>query len=85
MDEEAKKKIALFRFSLIAPLLNQTFKESTAKAYIEEICARAYDVSVYDMEKLHLPQSKAGSLTTENTVLKAFIRLHAMIRANPAP
>lgn len=47
MDEESKRKIALFRFSLIAPLLNQTFKEATAKAYIEEICARAYDVPIY--------------------------------------
>ena len=40
MDEEAKKKIALFRFSLIAPLLNQTFKEATAKAYLESVSAK---------------------------------------------
>jgi transposase InsO family protein len=33
MDEEARKKIALFKFSLIAPLLNYTFKEPTAKEY----------------------------------------------------
>lgn len=47
MDEEVKKKIALFRFSLIAPLLNYTFKESTAKEYIERICSKSYEVPFY--------------------------------------
>lgn len=47
MDEEAKKKLALFRFSLIAPLLNGTFSEATAKAYVEGICARVHNVPVY--------------------------------------
>jgi putative transposase len=47
MDEEAKKKLALFRFSLIAPLLNGTFFEATAKAYLEGICARVHNVPVY--------------------------------------
>lgn len=47
MDEEAKKKIALFRFSLIAPLLNQTFSEPTAKAHLAAISAKVYDVPFY--------------------------------------
>ena len=47
MDEEVKKKIALFRFSLIAPLLNQTFLEPTASAYLSAISAKVYDVPFY--------------------------------------
>ena len=47
MDEESKKKIALFRFSLIAPLLNHTFNEATAKEYIGSISAKVYDVPFY--------------------------------------
>lgn len=61
MNEESKKKIALFRFSLIAPLLNQTFKEPTAKAYIEEICARTYDVPVYGTKE-YAPETIKGWL-----------------------
>lgn len=47
MDEDAKKKIALFRFSLIAPLLNQTFSEPTAKAYLASVSAKVYAVPIY--------------------------------------
>lgn len=47
MDEKSKEKIALFRFSLIAPLINDTYQEPTAKAYLESICARVYDVPFY--------------------------------------
>lgn len=47
MDEETKKKVALFRFSLIAPLVNQNFKESSAKAYIESVASRFYEVPFY--------------------------------------
>lgn len=61
MDEEAKKKIALFRFSLIAPLLNHTFQEATAKAYIESICAKAYDVPFYGTKE-YAPETIKGWL-----------------------
>lgn len=61
MNEEAKKKIALFRFSLIAPLLNQTFQEATAKAYIEAICARVYDVPFYGTKE-YAPETIKGWL-----------------------
>ncbi len=47
MDEKLKEKFALFRFSLIAPLLNNTYSEASAKAYLETICAKAYDVPCY--------------------------------------
>lgn len=61
MDEEAKKKIALFRFSLIAPLINQNFKEATAKAYIESICAKTYDVPFYGTKE-YAPETIKGWL-----------------------
>jgi len=44
MDDKLKQKIALFRFSLIAPILNNTFSEPTVKAYLETVCAKVYDV-----------------------------------------
>lgn len=61
MDEEAKKKIALFRFSLISPLLNQNFKEATAKAYIESVCARVYAVTFYGTKE-YAPETIKGWL-----------------------
>ncbi len=47
MDDKIKEKIALFRFSLIAPILNNTFSEPTIKAYLETVCAKVYDVPYY--------------------------------------
>lgn len=43
MDEKLRQSIALFRYSLIAPLLTDTFTQNTAKEYLEEICAKEYD------------------------------------------
>jgi putative transposase len=43
MDEELRQKIALFRFSLIAPILNNTFQNKTVKEYLQEVCAKKYD------------------------------------------
>ena len=43
MDEELRQKIALFRFSLIAPILNNTFQNKTVKEYLQEISAKKYD------------------------------------------
>lgn len=61
MDEEAKKKIALFRFSLIAPLLNQTFLEPTASAYLAAVSAKVYDVPFYG-DKEYAPATIKGWL-----------------------
>jgi len=47
MDEATKQKIALFKYSLIAPLLTGTYAQSTAKAYIEAVCCKIYDVPYY--------------------------------------
>lgn len=44
MDNDLKQKIAFFRFSLIAPLVNENYTQSTAKEYLESICSKIYDV-----------------------------------------
>lgn len=36
MDENLRQNIALFRYSLIAPLITETFTQATAKEYLEE-------------------------------------------------
>jgi putative transposase len=61
MNEKAKEKIALFRFSLIAPLLNNTFAEATAKAYLASICARTYEVPFYGTKE-YAPETIKGWL-----------------------
>lgn len=61
MDEDNRKKIALFRFSLIAPLLNQTYSEPTAKRYLETACAKAHNVPVYG-SKEYAPETIKGWL-----------------------
>jgi putative transposase len=43
MDEDLKREIALFRFSLIAPILNKTYSNETVKDYLQEICSKQYD------------------------------------------
>ncbi|CCQ95302.1 hypothetical protein CULT_2480005 [[Clostridium] ultunense Esp] len=42
MDEKLKQEIALFKFSLISPLVNESFTQSSAKEYLEEISSREY-------------------------------------------
>lgn len=37
----------MFRIALIAPLLDNTFAEPSAKAYLEAICAKIFDVPYY--------------------------------------
>ena len=43
MDENLRQSIALFKYSLIAPLVTGTFTQTTAKEYLEEVSARKYD------------------------------------------
>ncbi len=43
MDENLRQSIALFKYSLIAPLVTETFTQATAKEYLEEISAKRYD------------------------------------------
>ena len=35
MDEKLRREVALFRFSLIAPILNNTYPNKTVKDYLE--------------------------------------------------
>lgn len=43
MNEEIRREIALFRYSLIAPLITETYTQETAKKYLEEVSAKKYD------------------------------------------
>jgi len=43
LDDKLRNELALFRFSLIAPILNQTITGSI-KDYLEMICARPYQI-----------------------------------------
>lgn len=61
MDNAMKQKVALFRYSLIAPLLNETFTHATAREYLEDICARVYDVPVYGKRE-YAPETVKGWL-----------------------
>ncbi|MGF7400975.1 helix-turn-helix domain-containing protein [Thermoanaerobacterium thermosaccharolyticum] len=44
MDNDVKQKIAYFKFSLIAPLINENYTQETAKEYMEVITSKVYDV-----------------------------------------
>lgn len=46
MNCEEKQKVALFRFSLIAPIINNTFAEATEKEYMETVCSKKFNVPV---------------------------------------
>ena len=56
MDEKLRREIALFRFSLIAPILNNTYPNKTVKDYLEEICAKVYD-SPFGLKKEYAPST----------------------------
>ena len=43
MDESLRQSIALFRYSLIAPLITDTFAQATATEYLQEISAKQYN------------------------------------------
>lgn len=44
MDEEMKQKIALFKFSLIAPLVNDTHDRKSKAQYVREVAAGTYEL-----------------------------------------
>lgn len=56
MDEKLRQEIALFRFSLIAPILNNTFSNTTVKEYLQEICAKEYE-SPIGLKKQYAPET----------------------------
>jgi transposase InsO family protein len=47
MDESMQQKVALFRYALIAPILNETYTQATAKEYLASVCSKIYDVPYY--------------------------------------
>jgi putative transposase len=47
MDENTQQKVALFRYALIAPILNETHSQATAKEYMASVCGKTYDVPYY--------------------------------------
>lgn len=51
MDEKTRNEMALFRFSLIAPLINGTVTGST-KDYLEGICAKPHQVPGVGLREL---------------------------------
>ncbi len=42
MDAHIRQEMALFRYSLIAPLLTETFTQKSAKEYLEEVSAKKH-------------------------------------------
>ncbi|SHD77373.1 helix-turn-helix domain-containing protein [Schnuerera ultunensis] len=50
MDENLRQSTALFRYSLIAPLLTETFTQATAKEYLEEVSAKEYSTPLGNKE-----------------------------------
>ena len=42
IDKNKIQAIALFRFSIIAPILNNTIQNKTVKEYLAEISAKKY-------------------------------------------
>ncbi|WPC39760.1 DDE-type integrase/transposase/recombinase [Clostridium sp. JS66] len=42
ISHELSQKIALFRYSLIAPIITNTFTQSSVKEYLSEIAAKSY-------------------------------------------
>ena len=43
MDENLRQKIALFRYSLIAPIIAGTISQDTVTEYLQDICAKKYE------------------------------------------
>ena len=42
MDLNLRQEIALFRYSLIAPLITETFTQKSAKEYLEQVSAKKH-------------------------------------------
>ena len=57
MDENLKREIALFRYGLIAPLLNNNYTHKTAKDYLDEICSKQYKTPQGDVKE-YAPRSE---------------------------
>lgn len=85
MDEKVKEKIALFRFSLIAPLLNNTFAEATAKAYLASTVQKPMKSPFMALRNMPLKLLKAGSLNTRSMVLTVCIPTNVVTKEYRVP
>jgi len=56
MNKNLRQEIALFRYSLIAPLLTETYTQKTAKEYLKEISAKEYDTP-QGMKREYAPET----------------------------
>lgn len=56
MDDETRQKMALFKYSLIAPLITETFTQSSAKEYLLYVCSKKYDTPA-NGEKEYSPET----------------------------
>ncbi|WP_427338301.1 hypothetical protein [Caloranaerobacter sp. DY30410] len=83
MDENSRQKIALFRSSLIAPIITDMFSQKTAKEYLEEVCAKEYDTP-QGMKKEYTPATlkKTGFVIIENMVLMVYIQKLGLIKVD---
>ena len=43
--DELKKEIALFRYGLIAPLITDTYEESSQTKYLKNIANKTYEIN----------------------------------------
>lgn len=43
MDENLGQSITLFQYTLIVPLITDTFTQATTKEYLEEVPAKKHD------------------------------------------
>ncbi|UZW13619.1 hypothetical protein OSC52_17535 [Clostridium pasteurianum] len=58
--KEFNQKIALFRYSLIAPIITNTFTQASVKDYLAEIAAKSYTLPNGKKKSILLQQSKDG-------------------------
>ncbi|WP_242852369.1 DDE-type integrase/transposase/recombinase [Clostridium butyricum] len=66
IEDKYIKEIALFRFSLIAPILNDTVQNKTVKEYLQEISAKKY----------RLPDGEEKEFTP--STIKEWLRLYKL-------
>jgi transposase InsO family protein len=61
MDADLRQRVALFRYSLIAPLVTGTYTQATAREYLKEICARKHDTP-QGISREYAPETLKGWL-----------------------
>ncbi|WP_242861547.1 hypothetical protein [Cellulosilyticum ruminicola] len=82
MDEKTLREIALFKFSLIAPVVNNTYEGPSKSYFLENLL----NMSIfYPLEKLNVLQLillKTGILTTNMVALRHLFLSHVVIEVD---